>query len=258
MQDLLGHSAVQAGVAPLAAGMAAALVLHRLRLSGLAAAAGFFTAVYLSGGLDFEKRLLIVAAAAPLLGAAVDVALRPGRAADAALGLAFGIGAFWILLAALGQRPPRPLLLYALGVAALVGVTVVFSLLSREQSLRAAAAGVGLGAAVAISALFGGATLFGLWSFGLAAGCAGFMLVALMLGKPVTGGVSLSLSIGGIGAVMAAAVILQRWLPWYYAALFALIPLAARLPAPRSRAGEALAALTYALGTAAGICALIA
>ena len=246
MQELAAHAAVQAGAAPFLAGLIAALVLSPLRLSGLAAGAGFFAAVFLTGALDFDKRLVVAAVAAPLVGALADLALRPTRAAGFLLGIGFGLAAVWIFL----------FVPYALWVGALVAATVAFTVLSQHEPARVGAAGVALGVAVGVAAFLGGARLFSLWSFGLAAGCAGFLVAALMPGQRLGAGVSFALSVGAIGALMAAAVVVQRWLPWYYAALFALIPLAVRLPAPVAPGAQALVALFYALAAAAGICAL--
>jgi hypothetical protein len=82
--------------------------------------------------------------------------------------------------------------------------------------------------------------------------------MAMLLGRRLVAGASLTLSIGVIGSILAASVVLQRGLPWYYAALLALVPLAVRLPVPqRSTAGQAIAALFYALCVAGGICALV-
>ena len=257
MEDLLAHPWVQGGLGPLAAGIAAALVLSPLRLSGLAAACGFFAAVYLTGELEFEKKLLTVALAAALLGALADVAFRPTRTAGIVLGIVFGIAAFWIFVTIIGQMPAQRLVLYALGVTVLVAAAVAFSVLSQGEPLRAGAAGMGLGLATGILALLGGANLLGLWGFGLAAGSAGFLLVALILGPRVVAGASFTLSIGVIGAALTAAVVLQSGLRWYYAAALALVPLVVRLPAPRSRPGEAVVALFYALAVGGGVCVLV-
>jgi hypothetical protein len=104
----------------------------------------------------------------------------------------------------------------------------------------------------------GGAKLLGLWGFGLAAGSAGFLVIAMMLRRPVVAGASFTLSAGVAGAALAVAVALQRGLAWRYAALLALVPLAVRLPLPAAgAAGQTLVALVYALAAAGGVCALI-
>jgi hypothetical protein len=258
VQEWLGHPAVQGGLAPLLAGLAAALLLYPVRLSGLAAACGFFATVYLTGQLAFERKLLMVSLAAPLLGALADLAFRPTRSAGVVLGIVFGLASFWVFLTTIGQMPAPRLVPYAVGVTALVAASVAFSVLSQDEAPRAGAAGVGLGLATGTIALLGGAKALALSGFGLAAGAAGFLIIAMMLGRRMFAGAALTLSIGVIGSVLAAAVVLQRGLPWYYAALLALVPLAVRLPVPqRGAAGQGLAALFYALAVAAGICALV-
>jgi hypothetical protein len=222
VQQLLTHPGVQGGLAPFLAAIAAALVLYPVRLSGVAAACGFFAAVYLTGHLGFEptsatRKLLLVALAAPVLGAVADLAFRPTRAAGVVLGVAFGIAAFWVYLSVLAQMPPQRLVLYAVGVMLFVGMTVAFCLLSYAEPVRAGAGGVGLGLGAGISALFTGSQLFGLWG--------------IALGR----------------------------LPWYYAAALALVPLAVRLPLPeRSHpAAQAFVALLYSLLAAASVCVLV-
>jgi hypothetical protein len=258
VEELLRSPWVQGGVGPLVAGIAAALVFYPARVSGLAAASGFFAAVYLTGQLEFEKKLFLLAAAAALLGAVVDLAFRPTRKAGLVLGLGFGIAACWIFISLIGGMPAQRIALHAMGLGGLVAASVVFSVLSYDEPPRAAAAGMGLGIATGAIALLGGANLLALWSFGLAAGAAGFLVVALVLARGIVAGASFTLSVGVIGAALAATVTLQRALRWYEAALLALVPLAVRLPVPqRSALAQAVVALVYALAVGAGACALV-
>jgi hypothetical protein len=130
--------------------------------------------------------------------------------------------------------------------------------LSYDEPPRAAAAGVGLGFATGAIAFWGGAKTLALWSFGLAAGSAGFLLVAVVLARGIVAGASFTLSAGVIGAALAATVTLQRGLHWYEAALLALVPLAVRLPVPQGSAiAQAIVALVYALAVGGGACALV-
>ena len=258
MRELLAHPAVQGGLAPFVAGAVATLVLFPLRLSGLAAAGGFFTAVYLTGHLGLDKKLFLVSAAALALGALADLAFRPTRTAGVVLGIAFGIACFWLFLDTLRGMPGQRLVLYAVGIGLLVSAAVAFAFLSHDEPPRAAAGGVALALASGALAWMGGAKTLGLWAFGLAAGCAGFLLLAVILGRRVVAGASFALSIGVIGAALAVAVTLQRALPWHYAALLALVPLAVRFPVPvRGAAGEALVALLYAAALAGVVVALV-
>jgi hypothetical protein len=258
VEDFLRNPWIQGGLAPLLAGIAAALAFYPLRVSGLAAASGFFAAVYLTGQLEFEKKLFLLAAAAALLGAVVDLAFRPTRKAGLVLGLGFGIAVCWIFISLIGRMPAERIALYAMGLGGLVAAGVAFSVLSYDEPPRAAAAGIGLGLATGVTAFLGGAHALALWSFGLAAGAAGFLVVALVLARGIVAGASFTLSIGVIGATLAAMVTLQRGLRWYEAALLGLVPLAVRLPVPqRSAVGQAIVALVYALAVGGGACALV-
>jgi len=258
VEELLRNPWIQGGLGPLLAAIAAALVFYPLRLSGVAAAFGFFAAVYLTGQLEFEKKLFLLAAAAALLGALVDLAFRPTRKAGLVLGLVFGIAACWIFISLIGRMPAQRVALHAMGLGGLVAAGVAFSVLSYDEPPRAAAAGMGLGLATGATAFIGGAQTLALWSFGLAAGSAGFLVVAVFLARGIVAGASFTLSIGVIGATLAAMVTLQRGLRWYEAALFALVPLAVRLPVPqRSAIGQATMALVYALAVGGGACALV-
>jgi hypothetical protein len=258
VEELLRNPWIQGAIGPLVAGIAAALAFYPVRVSGLAAASGFFAAVYLTGHLEFEKKLFLLAAAAALLGALVDLAFRPTRKAGLVLGLGFGIAACWIFISLIGGMPAQRVALHAMGLGGMVAAGVAFSVLSYDEPPRAAAAGLGLGLATGAVAFLGGASMLALWSFGLAAGAAGFLVVAVVLARGIVAGASFTLSIGVIGAALAASVTLQRGLRWYEAALLALVPLAVRLPVPQGSAiAQALVALVYALAVGGGACALV-
>src|SRR3954468_24015079 len=102
---------IQSAGVPLAVGLAVAALGFPLRLSGLAAAAGFLAAVYLRGQLSFEpvnpmrKLVLVGAIVAPLLGVMLDLAFRPTRAAGIVLGALFGLAALWVFSGLLGAKP---------------------------------------------------------------------------------------------------------------------------------------------------------
>jgi hypothetical protein len=258
VDELLRNPWIQGGVGPFLAALGAALVFYPLRVSGLAAGFGFFAAVYLTGQLEFERKLFLLAAAAALLGGVVDLAFRPTRKAGLVLGLGFGIAACWIFISLIGRMPAERIALLAMGLGGLVAASVAFSVLSYDEPPRAAAAGIGVGLATGVAAFLGGADTLALWSFGLAAGAAGFLAVAIVLARGIVAGAAFTLSVGVIGATLAATVTLQRGLRWYEAALFALVPAAVRLPVPHGNAvAQAIVALVYALAVGGGACALV-
>src|SRR5712691_3955544 len=82
-----------------------------LRLAGLAAAAGFATALYLTGNFVFEpltalRKLALVGIGAGLLGWVADLAFKPARMAGIMLGLLAGAASTWVFSTVLMQGRP--------------------------------------------------------------------------------------------------------------------------------------------------------
>lgn len=259
----MAHPAVQAAVVPLLAGLAVAALLLPLRLSGLAAVAGFLAAVVLIGNFSFAsltatRKLVVVAAAAPLLGVVIDYAFKPTRLAGVVLGALFGAAALWVFWSVLAQRPFADGLRIGAGVAALVVWTIAAALPLHGDPVRAGAAGVGLGVGAGIGAVLGASALIGQYGIAVGAASGGFLLLVMTLGRRVRAGASLVLSVSSAAALLACAAVLLAQLPWTAAAVLGLVPLAVRLPLPaRMHAGiESVIAVFYALVPAAGCWAL--
>lgn len=263
MQDFLAHPAVQAAVVPLLVGLVVAAVLLPLRLSGLAAVAGFLAAVVLIGNFSFAtltatRKLVLLASAAPLLGVIADFAFKPARLAGLVLGVIFGAAGLWVFWAVLVQQPFVHGLRLAVGVAALVAWTVAAMMPLHGDPVRAGAAGVGLGIGAGVGAVLGASALIGQYGIALGAASGGFLLVVMLLGRRARAGASLVLTISVTATLLACAATLLAQLPWTAAAALGLVPLAVRLPLPdRTHAGiEAVIAVFYALVPAAGCLAL--
>jgi hypothetical protein len=252
----LAHPAVQSGVAPLVVAFLVALLLYPVRLSGLAAAAGFIATVYLTGNLVFDtstaiRKVVLLAIAAPLLGAIADLALRPARATGIVLGAIFGLAGVWAYLGVPGEKATPQLVLNAVGIFALVFATVAFSVMSHDDPERAGAAGLGLGLGTGLSAVLLGVVLPGVYGLALAAASGGFLLLAMMLGGRMVAGTTFTLSVAVIAALPAVG------LPWHVAAPLAAVPLVVRLPIPAELPwARAALATVYALIAAGGVCAL--
>lgn len=263
MEELLAHPAAQAAVAPLVVGLVIAALLLPLRLSGLAAAAGFLAAVYLIGNFSFStltatRKLVVLATAAPFVGAIADFAFKPTRVAGPVLGVLFGAAALWVFWSVLAQQPFAHGLRIGAGVVALVGWTVAVAMPLQVDAVRAGAAGVGLGVGAGIGAVLAASALIGQYGIALGAASGGFLLVVMMLGRRVRAGASLALTVSVGTALLAGAAVLLAQLPWSAAAALGLVPLAVRLPLPdRSHPGiQAVIAVFYALVPAAGCLAL--
>jgi len=259
MQEFLAHPAVQGAVVPLVVGLAVAALLLPLRLSGLAAVAGFLAAVVLIGSFSFAtltatRKLVLVATAAPLLGVIADFAFKPTRIAGPVLGALFGAAGLWIFWSVLAHRPLAEGLATAAAVVALVLWTVTAAMPLQRDAVRAGAAGVGLGLGAGIGAVLGASALIGQYGMALGAAAGGFVLLVMLLGRRVSAGAALALSISVTAALLACAAVLLAKLPWTAAALLSLVPLAVRLPLPdRMHPGiQAVIAVFYALVPAAG------
>ena len=251
MQDPL----VQAGLAPFLAGFAVTLLLFRLRLGGLAAAAGFLITAWLVGEIQLEplavkRRLVLLALGAPVLGLAIDLAFRPGRTTAYILGVVAGCASLWVFGNVLMQRPPMLAFLFGGGIVLFVAWTVAFTAALQDDSVRAGAAGLGLGLGVGGAGLVLKATPF--WQFGLALGAAsaGFLLVQMLIRRRIDAGLVFCLTAGVLAALVAAAMLVNSRVGWIVLAILALVPLAARLPIP--------ALWTIACGAAAAASAYVA
>jgi len=245
----------QAGLAPFLAGFAVTLVLFKLRLGGLAAAAGFALTAWLIGEIQLEplavkRRLVLLALGAPVLGLVIDIAFRPGRTTAYLLGVFFGCASLWVFGNVLMQRPPMIAFLFGGGIVFFVAWTVAFTAGLQDDSVRAGASGLGLGLGVGTAALVLKATPF--WELGLALGAAsaGLLLAQALLGRRIDAGLVFCLTAGVLASLAAAAALLNSRLGWTELAILALVPLAARLPLP--------VLSTFACGAAAAASAYLA
>ena len=225
---------VQAGLAPFLAGFAVALLLFKLRLGGLAAAAGFCTTAWLMGMLDIaygtgRQRMVVLSLAAPALGLVADLAFRPGRTTAYISGVVFGAAALWVFSASIMQKPPVPAFILGAGIVLFVAWTVAMTASLHANSVRAGAAGLGLGGGVGAAILFG--SLDARLGMALGAASAGFLLLQMMIGR-IDAGLVFTLAVGVGAALLAAAELLAGRLGWTQLAILAAVPLAARLPLP--------------------------
>ena len=263
IQNLLAHPAIQGGVAPFIVGALVAALAQPVRLARLAPAAGFLAGVYLIGNFAFEpltatRKIVLLGAAAPLVGLIVDVAFRPGRAFGIVLGAIFGAASLWAFWTVLGQRPLPQAALHGTGIVALVVLIVALTTALRADPVRAGAAGLGLGLGVGAGAVIGASALIGQYGTSLGAAAGGFVLVVTILGRRVAAGSAFTLSVSVTAALLAVGAVLLAKFPWYAALALALVPVAVRLPLPRGAhpAPQVLVASMYSLAAAAAACTL--
>lgn len=249
---------MQGGLAPLVAGFIVALLLSRLKLGGLAAAAGFLVCVALVSGFAFTpltatRKIVTLGIAAPLVGIAIDLALKAGRTAIIVLATLAAVAAVWVFWPVLAQKDMQQALLAGAGVAALIAWLVSTSTPLGSAPLRAGAASLALGVGTGACAILGGSALYGQYGIALGAGTGGFLLWQMLSGKKIAAGATLTLPMAIIAGLLGAGAVLLAQLPWYAPVILALVPLAARLPAPeRSPAWiQAVILSVYTLAVAA-------
>ncbi len=233
--EWLAHPAVQSGLAPFIVALLVTELFLRLRLSGLAIAAGFAVTFYLAADFALlpptaaRKAALAVLLAAPL-GIVLD--LLPKKWGPPLAGLAAGAAALWMLWTALAQQELRQALTAGAGAVAFVVWLAVAADRLRERSVAAGALAFGLGAGAGGVALLGASALLG--QFGLAAGAAGgaYLLIQMLGGKPLPCGRVFTLCLAVLCGLAAAGAAVLAKAPWPSLGLLALIPLAAWIPLP--------------------------
>jgi len=263
MQELVTSPVIQSSAAPFVVGLVVACILFPIRLAGLAAGAGFLAAVWMIGAfgltpLTATRKIVVLAAAAPVVGVLADMAFKPTRATAPVLGALFAAASVWVFWSVLSQKPAAEAALLGGGVFAFVLATIAFTVSLRDRAVRAGSAGLFLGLGVGVGAVLGASALLGQYGLALGAACGAFLLLAMILGKRVVAGTTFTLTASASAALIAAGALILAKLPWTSLAVFALIPLAVRLPVPEKLPAwlQAIVASLYALAPAAGACAL--
>lgn len=257
MSEWLQHPAFQAGIAPLVVALVVGFVLRGTRFAWLAIVAGFATLAAQTTGFAFDpltagRKVLLLSLVAPIVGMALD-ATGARRAIVAAVAVAFGAASLWVFQSVLAQRSVDEVVRMGGGIAIFVAVLAGLMLRLRADGLRTGAAGVGLGLAAGIGALWSASIGYFMAGIAIAAASGAMMLVQLARREPVAAGALGALSIGIPIALGAAATFVLAQLPWYALPALLVIPAAVMLPSP-SASGTFARSLVFglvALGAAA-------
>jgi hypothetical protein len=235
MSEWLSHPAVQGGVAPFVAALAAATLLRAFNLAGLAAATGFCVTAYLINGLAFDpltaaRRIILLGVAAAVVGVLADALARTARSAGVALGVAFGAAAVWVFWTALAHKSAREAALLGALAALAVGGTVALTHRLRDAPVRAGAAGLGLGLGAGVAAILGASATYGLYGIAIGAASGAFLLVQMVTNRRTDAGATFALPVAAIATLFAVGAVVLAKLAWYAPVPLALVPLAVRLP----------------------------
>jgi len=259
MQDFLAHPAVQAGIAPFVLALVTVALLRRLRLGGLAVTAAFLTAAYFLVGFTFTplsatRKIVLLSMAVPFAGLLVDFAFKPNRLGSMILAAAAAAAALWVFWPALAQRDLATA--WIMGASALGSVAFMTGFAQWQLNgdpVHAGAAGLGLGAGLAATAILGASATYSSFGVAICAGSGAFLLLMMVTGRTIFAGATYTLPLTlTAGLVSGGAMILSRT-PWYIVLVLALVPVAARVPVPK-RAPiwlQAVICSLYALAIAA-------
>jgi hypothetical protein len=248
----LNYPVVQFGVAPFLAGLVVAVVLYRFHLGGLAMIAGLVTAFFLVVGFSFTplttlRKLFIVALATPLIGFSIDVTFRGNRFGAALAALAAAAAAVWVFYPVLKQvGMPGVLLPGAVMGISIIWLVFVSLVALGERSVPCTVSALAMALGVGVLATVGNAPSFAKFGFALGAGVGAFLLVLIISGRAYAAGATLALTAAVSCGLLANAAMITAHLHWHAVAIFALTPLAVRLPGP-SRSGVWLQTIVYGL-----------
>lgn len=264
MQEWLIHPVVQGALLPFLAGLVASVLLAPLRLGGLAAVAGFATAVALVVGFEFSpmttiRKLMLLGLIAPLIGVASDFGFKATRFTAPFFALLSAVMSVWVFLAVLRQKELAQAVLLGGGLALYVAWLVGFTVTLRDDSVRAGVTGLALGLGTGVAAVFAASATLGLYAMAVGSASGAFLLVQMLTGKRTFAGFAFTLTTGLLAGLLGAATYHLAQLPWHALPVMALVPLAARLPVPAKWpvAGQVVTVSALALAVAAVSCYLV-
>lgn len=235
MQEFLNHPAVQGGLAPFVIALIVAELLQRLRLSGLAAIAGFAVTVYLVSDFSIDpltsaRKIVLLGLLSALLALTLlRINWRPLRLM---LAVAGGIATVWMALRILQQQDMTHMLLWAGGCALYVGWLIFWMDTLHGSPVRAGSAGMALGLGTGGSALFGASALLGQFGLALGAAASAYLLLQAVTNSRLPCGRSFTLPLSFIAGLTGCLAVLTAQLPWYALPILAVVPLAAKIPVP--------------------------
>ncbi len=233
MQELLYHPAVQGGVAPFVIALITALLLQRVRLSGMAVVAGFAVTVYMVSGFAIDpltttRKLVWLGLASGLLALplipASRLLWRPVIAMFAAA------AAVWMSVRILQHHTTVDALLWGAGGALYVGWLVYWMDELRTSPVRAGSTGLALGLGTGAAALIGASTLLGQYGLSLGAAAAAYLLILVAGNSQLSCGRSFTLPLAFIAGLIGYLAVLTAQLPWYALPVLAAVPLVGKMP----------------------------
>ncbi len=254
MDEFFQNPIFQSVIAPFVVALVVAELFQRMRLSGLAVIAAFCCVLILANDfvlwpLTAARKLILVSLVVAALGIAFDSALRSARYTVAISTLVAALAAAWVLWSPLSQLPHENRLQLGGGVILFVIWIVAASDGLRSDSVRASAAGWGLGLGAGVAAWLAASDLLG--KFGVAIGCASaaYLFIQSVSGLRLPSGRTYVLPMGLISSLVAATAVMVGHLTWVVLPLLALIPLLVRLAPEKNNSVRLQTGIAFAIAT---------
>lgn len=233
MHALVTHPAVQAVLAPFLVALLTAELFQRMRLSGLAIIAGFAITVYLLSGFSYTPntsthKIIWLCVGSGLL--AIPLSLLNWTLWRPVLTVMAAVAAIWVSLRVLQQHPTAVAMQWGAGSALFVAWLVFWMDDIRDYPVRAASAGLALGLGTGAALLIAGSTLLGKYDLAIGSAATAYMFIMFASNAHLSCGRTFTLPLALITGLTACLAVLTGKLPWYTLAVFAVIPLAAKLP----------------------------
>jgi hypothetical protein len=259
VQEWLNLVWVHDGLVPFFAGLVAAELFNRLRLSGLAILAGVSATVYLAGRGVFSlapanayERVTTLAMAATAAGLILDLVPRLRRWVAAAMALAAAGLTIWTTWPAVTLQTWISVLVPAgLGMVYAVWTAGTLTLLA-DAPERAGAVGVGLGGSIGACALSMASAPLASLAFAAAAASGAYLLIQILSNERLACGTTFALPLAAVCALVPPALALTGGLAWYLLPALALVPAAALIPLSERLQTRVRAMLALAIALAAG------
>ncbi|MGB8339843.1 MAG: hypothetical protein WCE88_03390 [Burkholderiales bacterium] len=236
MDELLQSPLFQSVIVPFMAALIVTELFQRMRLSGLAVIVAFFAALFFTNDfviwpLTATRKLIIASLLSAALGLWLDSARKLPRPVEMIVAaLAAALATLWVLWPAFMQVIPDTRWYFAGGMVAFVVWTTLASLGLHNDSVRASAAGWGLGIGTGLAAWMGSSDLLGKFGVAVAMASAAYLFIQGMSGLRLPAGRIYVVPAGLIAGLVAATAVTLGKLPWIILPVLALIPLLARIP----------------------------
>lgn len=249
MLDVVHNPLFQSVILPFVVALVVAELFQRLRLSGLAVIAAFcatlfFTYDFVLWPLTAIRKLELAALIGAALALVMDYALKKSRYVFLLPPLIAGLATLWVLSSAFAQLAPLHKWQYAGGVVLFVVWLAAACDGFRDDSIKASAAGWGLGLGAGLAAWFTASSLPGMFAVSVGCASAAYLFIQIFSDQRLPTGRMFVFPVCLIAGLAAVAAVMLGKLPWIVLLVLATVPLLVRFTVAKGMSvrGQALLA----------------